>query len=259
MPTDPKTVRAYDAHAPEYADRAALGKNTAHDFLEKPALMARIPKLKGKRVLLLGVGSGAECTEYLEQHLASLVATDISAGLVAEGRKRYPGVDFRVMDMEKLELPDESFDLVVSSLALHYLPSWKEVLREVRRVLVPHGEFLFSTHHPLTWASETVRETGKRSRVLGYAKYSDGRGEPIGNYLESRPVSDQLFNTIDVTYYHRPFSALMSDLLASGMVIKEVAEPLPTYEAHEKHPAFAKIHSKIPLFLIVHLLKNKAS
>ena len=48
-------------------------------------------------------------------------------------------------------LRDNSFDLVVSSLTLHYLPNWITVFQEFNRILLPTGLLLFSTHHPFTY------------------------------------------------------------------------------------------------------------
>lgn len=45
-------------------------------------------------------------------------------------------------------LADDTFDVVVAALLLHYLRDWVAPLRELRRVLRPDGALVFSTHHP---------------------------------------------------------------------------------------------------------------
>lgn len=64
---------------------------------------------------------------------------DLSPGMVALARKRLGDeTDLRVADFgEHLPYDDDSFDVVVCSLALHYLKDWIAPLTELRRVLRP--------------------------------------------------------------------------------------------------------------------------
>ena len=50
---------------------------------------------------------------------ADVTGVDISDGLITIAKESYPECDFKVMDMEKLEFTDESFDFAYSSLAIH--------------------------------------------------------------------------------------------------------------------------------------------
>ena len=249
MPTDPKTVRSYDDNAATWAENMRAGKSSAHRFLEKPAMRAMLPELASKDVLAIGAGS-AEEYEFLAATGARVVATDISAGLVAEARTRTPAGDFRVMDMEKLDFPRDSFDFVYSSLALHYLESWKAVLSRVRVVLRPGGKFLFSVHHPVAWGAASSKDTVGRHSYLGYTKKRDDTVEIHGDYLTPRPISNIYMNTIEVTYWNRPISDMLRDIREAGFELLDMQEPKATSEAKKTDPAFWEIRQKIPLFVI---------
>lgn len=74
----------------------------------------------------------------------SVLATDISPTILtyAAQAARVQGVsnlETRVMDGEKLDLPDASFDVVLSRVGLIYFPDQQRALAEIRRVLVPGG------------------------------------------------------------------------------------------------------------------------
>jgi ubiquinone/menaquinone biosynthesis C-methylase UbiE len=65
---------------------------------------------------------------------------DLNPGMVALARERLG---------ERLPYDDHSFNVVVCSLALHYLKDWVAPLKELRRVLRPGGRLVVSVPH---WA-----------------------------------------------------------------------------------------------------------
>jgi SAM-dependent methyltransferase len=100
----------------------------------------------GCRVLDVAAGAG---DQTLQAALrvgpgGSVLATDISPAILAfaaaEARRAgLANVATRAMDGERLELTDESFDVVISRVGLIYFPDQQRALREMRRVLVPGG------------------------------------------------------------------------------------------------------------------------
>lgn len=101
----------------------------------------------GSRVLDVAAGAGDQTLQIASRvgPGGSVLATDLSARILtfAAHEARSAGlfnVDTRVMDGEQLELPDASFDAVVSRLGLIYFPDQQRALREMRRVLVPGGK-----------------------------------------------------------------------------------------------------------------------
>jgi SAM-dependent methyltransferase len=76
---------------------------------------------------------------------------DLSGALLGIARERLgPDVPLHQADLSQpLAFPDNAFDLVLSSLVMHYLAEREPTLREVHRVLPSRGRLVLSTHHPL--------------------------------------------------------------------------------------------------------------
>lgn len=256
MPTDKKTIKSYDEYALKWAERMRSGKNIVHKFLEKPAMYKKLPDLRGKSVLCIGCGTGEECAHLKSLGAKRVVGIDISKGLIDFAKKSYPDLEFQVMDMEKLNFPDDFFDFVYSSLTMHYVKDLTKTLKSIHHVLKDNGRFLFSTHHPVKWGAKTNRSKEKDSFLIGYEKYKNGECEVFGDYLNTRKIDDIWFDEFNVTYYHRSLSEIIGDILKSGFVISDFIEPKPLKSVVKEKPNFYDIHSKIPLFMIFELKKE---
>ena len=108
----------------------------------------------GSRVLDVAGGSGEPALTAATRIGATgyVLSTDLSANLVrlASENARARGLDAarfeaRVMDGEHLDLPDASFDAVLSRLGLIYFPDRKRALGEMRRVLTPGGRVVLAS------------------------------------------------------------------------------------------------------------------
>lgn len=100
----------------------------------------------GDHVLDVAAGAGEQTLTAARRVGPSgrVLATDISPRILelaagAASRAGLANVDVRVMDGEALELPDASFDAVVSRVGLIYFPDRDRALAEMRRVLKPGG------------------------------------------------------------------------------------------------------------------------
>ena len=129
-------------------------------------------KLKNKKILMLGCGTGEE-SKLLETFGANpeqLTGIDLSEKSIEIAKNTYKNVEFIVADMNKLPFENESFDFVYSSLAIHYSATPEETYKEVYRVLKKGGQFLFSVGHPLRWSSEEKNIEGETIRIIGCSK-----------------------------------------------------------------------------------------
>ncbi len=257
MPTDKTTIESYNKYTIKCAEKMRSGKNIKHSFLEKPAMYKKLPNLKGKTVLCIGCGTGEECEHIKSLGAKRVIGIDISKERINFLKERNPDLEFHTMDMEKLDFTDNSFDFIYSSLALHYSKDWTKILRKVYKIMKKDGVFLFSTHHPIRWGAEINKSKDKNTFLLGYRKYKSGESKVFGDYLTTRKINDVLSKDFKVSYYHRPISAIIRDIIKSGFIISDFIEPKPLKSVikEKDKPDFYKIYSKIPLYMIFELRK----
>jgi ubiquinone/menaquinone biosynthesis C-methylase UbiE len=100
------------------------------------------------RVLEIGVGTGLSIPLY--PPVDELVATDPSEPMLRRAKRRAAesgrDVTFVEAPAEQLPFEDDSFDTVVSMVVLCTVRDQQRALQEIRRVLRPTGQFLFSEH-----------------------------------------------------------------------------------------------------------------
>jgi len=125
-----------------------------------PALVARFgdpPPIRARRrvlladaqgaVLEIGVGPGVNFQHYIPSKVSKLYALEPNPGMVrlAERRRRETNLDVEYLDLpgERIPLPDESVDTVVSTFTLCTIDGVTEALGEILRVLRPGGKLIF--------------------------------------------------------------------------------------------------------------------
>lgn len=135
-------------------DRSRQGLQAAGEWSE---LQKLLPDFTGKRVLDLGCGYGWHCRYAAEQGAAWVLGTDISHKMLREAhtRNQLPNVEYRCAAMEDLDFAPASFDVVISSLAFHYVRDFGPLIQKVAHWLKPGGELVFSTEHPVFTAYGT--------------------------------------------------------------------------------------------------------
>jgi demethylmenaquinone methyltransferase/2-methoxy-6-polyprenyl-1,4-benzoquinol methylase len=92
----------------------------------------------GERILDIAAGTGTSAA-VLARAGASVVAVDFSPGMIAEGRRRHPRIEFVEADAERLPFGDEEFDAVTISFGLRNVSHPQAALAEMYRVLKPGG------------------------------------------------------------------------------------------------------------------------
>ena len=138
---DFKTVeQAYDRWAPVYD----LVFGGVFSKGRKAAIQAT--NKIGGRVLEVGVGTGISLPQYAP-HLR-IFGTDISEAMLRKAHQRVAELRLKnveglaVMDAEKLEFPDDSFDVVMAQYVVTAVPNPEVALDEFARVLRPGGEMI---------------------------------------------------------------------------------------------------------------------
>jgi ubiquinone/menaquinone biosynthesis C-methylase UbiE len=102
----------------------------------------------GQSVLDIGCGAG-RTTSHITSLTENVIGVDLSEELIEAAREKFPSTDFRVMDVVKMDFPDNSFDVLVFSYnGLCYVhPEEKRMaaINEIKRVLKPGGVYIFSS------------------------------------------------------------------------------------------------------------------
>ena len=129
----------------------------------------------GQRVLDIAAGAGEPAVSAAERVGPDgyVLATDISEGIVAiaaqvASERGLKQIETRVMDGEKLDLPDASFDAVLCRLGLMYMPQPVTALREWRRALKVGGRvavIVYSTPDRNGWGSVPASIIRQRAQL----------------------------------------------------------------------------------------------
>lgn len=100
-------------------------------------------------VLEIGFGTGLNLPHYPED-IQKLTVIDANPGMNALAQKRIQtspiSIEHRVLNSERLPMPDNSFDSVVSTWTLCSIANVDQALKELHRVLKPGGKFFFLEH-----------------------------------------------------------------------------------------------------------------
>lgn len=208
-------------------------------YYERPATVSLIPKVKGKKVLDAGCAAGWY-TKYLLEKGAAVTALDFSSQMIEMTKKRV-GDRAKIIRADLNEplsfIHDKSMDVVLSSLALHYIENWDGVLGEFNRVLKKEGQIIISVHHPFMDFTVFNRE----------------------NYFLTELLDDEwdtASGKVKLQFYRRPLSKIIMSIIDSGFTIEKLLEPMPTEEFKNKLPDAYDRLTKKPQFLFIRARKN---
>lgn len=224
----------------EKMPRSVKGLEAAGEW---PVLKGLLPELKNKNVLDLGCGFGWHCRYAREQQASSVIGVDISEKMLGTAREKTddPFITYLNIPIEDIHFSDAQFDVVISSLALHYIKSFETICDKVFRFLKPGGSFIFSVEHPIF--------TSREEQNWHYDEDGIRLHWPIDNY-QSEGMRNTTFLTENVIKYHRTISTYINDLIIAGFKINAVKEPMATDEMIRNVPEM-KDENRRPMFLIV--------
>ncbi len=217
---------------------------------EWPAFRALLPSLRDKSLLDLGCGFGWHCRYARAQGARSVIGVDLSEKMLARAKAAAndPGIEYRRCAIENCDFRAEEFDLVISSLALHYVEHLDLVCRNVYRWLKPGSAFVFSVEHPVFTAIAAQQWClGPGGERLHW---------PVDDYLHEGPRHTQ-WMVDNVVKYHRTVATYINTLIDSGFCISKVLEPGPTAEMLIRQPEW-KDECRRPIFILFAAVKAAA-
>lgn len=207
------------------------------------ALQKLLPDFTGRRVLDLGCGFGWHCAYAAEHGAASVVGIDLSEKMLAKAREQNaaPNITYIRMPVEEVCYPADSFDLVISSLAFHYVPSFDAVCGKVDACLARGGDFVFSVEHPVF--------TAQGPQDWYYGAQGEKLHWPVDRYFEEGKRT-AVFLGESVTKYHRTLETYIQTLLRHGFVVTGLVEPEPEQGMLQTVPGMAD-ELRRPMMLLV--------
>lgn len=206
-----------------------------------------LPDFQGKDVLDLGCGFGWHCRYAIENGAQSVIGIDLSERMLAKAREinSTKGIQYERKALEDVDYPAEKFDIIISSLTLHYVESFDSIAQNIYKWLTPGGSFVFSVEHPVFTAE------GGQDWVYG----KDGQKIcwPVDRYFIEGKRSTTFLGE-NVIKYHRTLTSYLNTLIKAGFKIKEVIEPEPGQEMLKEIPEM-KEELRRPMMLIVSAVK----
>ncbi len=228
-----------------HMDRSQNGLDSAGEW---HTLKKMLPDFSGKRVLDLGCGFGWHCQYAMEHNAKCVVGIDISHKMLEQAKLKNGSehIKYICMPIEDIDFPKGSFDVVISSLAFHYIKSFKDICNKVNHCLSEGGNFVFSAEHPVFTAYGTQEwycdETGKHLHWPVDRYFCEG--ERHANFLGE-----------DVVKYHKTLTTYVNTLIRSGFEITGLVEPEPDEHLLKEVP---EMHEELrrPMMLIISSIKK---
>lgn len=178
-------------------------------------------------VLDLGCGYGWFCRWAVEDGgVDSVLGTDISEKMLerAESWRSVSSevgskISYEQRDLENILLSEGAYNLVYSSLALHYLPrsAIQSLFKQVYLSLKPGGRFVFLVEHPVMTAPS----------VLGWKKSDkDEFYWPLNHYIDEGLRVTSWLGSDDVKRYHLTTETYLNLLFDADFVLDSSRESL---------------------------------
>lgn len=222
---------------------------SANDVIEIPIFRKMMPDVKNKKILDLGCGYGENDLYFRKQGASYVLGTDISTHMIkiANEKNKIDGVEYKELAMEDISNLNEKFDIVISSLAFHYVPDFDGLVKNIYNILNDGGILVFSQEHPITSCLHFV-EGLEHNKI----KLKDKEYTLVADYNRCG-LRENPWNGIKVKKYFRNFSTIINTLVKNGFVIDELNECEPTEEMIEKNSKYInQFDSPYFLFIKVH-------
>ncbi|WP_150274888.1 class I SAM-dependent methyltransferase [Paenibacillus tepidiphilus] len=225
-----------DANFAKYMERRQWQEN-ANDTLEKPVILELIGDVQGKKILDLGCGDAKFAKDLFDLGCEEYSGIEGSANMVQAAAAAVKGYNASVIHttMESWQPLHNSFDLVISRLAVHYIEDLASLLQKIHQALKPGGSFIFSLEHPVI--TSTLQTSGTRTNWI------------VDNYF-IEGYREQQWLGGSVQKYHRSIEQYYIALQQAGFRIDYLRESNPQRKNFSTDETYER-RLRIPLFLFL--------
>lgn len=249
---------SWEAIADGWAERVRTDTDFSRKLVLDAPHLARLGDVEGNRILDAGCGEG-RFSRMLAERGAKVTGLDLSERMIEHARKAegdHPlHIEYYILDMCDLSVfEDESFDVVVAYLSIIDVEDYERATAEIARVLKPGGQFLFSVVHPCFYPPGAKWEPRKPGAIPIFDK--DKLYLKVDNYFPARELRFKMWPTApaETINYHRPLSNYAHVCRANSLLIRDIAEPVPTNEVLEKRDDL-RAYLRAPYFMIIDCVK----
>jgi len=232
---NPKFFKAYSNFP-----RSVEGLKAAGEW---PDFKKMLPDFNHKSVLDIGCGFGWHAQYAAQNGAEKVIGIDLSQNMlkVATEKNDFSNVHYQQMAMEDLDFPENSFDVAISSLALHYTPDFNNICQRVSKCLTVDGDFIFSVEHPIF--------TAYGNQDWFYDENGQITCWPVDHYF-SEGKREAKFLGQKVVKYHKTLTTYLNTLIKNNFSITGIVEPTPPERLIETVPGM-KDELRRPMMLIV--------
>lgn len=232
-----KVKEAYDNLAERY--NALIDHKPHNAYYDRPNTLKLLGDCKGKIILDAACGPGKYAEELMTKG-AIVTGFDLSTQMIVQAQERNKNLGtFFVHDMgQPLKmLKNNSFDIVLCALAMHYLKEWELTIQEFHRVLKPNGKLVISIEHP-------------------FFEYNYFKSD---KYFEVEPVKctwTGFGNPIEINSYRRSLSSCILPFVNNGFYIDQLIEPKPVEEFEKFDPKHFEELNNFPAFMCISAIRK---
>lgn len=235
-----------------FKKRANLKKFDFNRDIEVPAMIKMIGPAHSKNILDIGCGFGDHVKHLSKKNPKKIIGFDLSKEFVDIANSlKIKNTEFFVGDMnKKFKFKDSSFDIIFSSLAIHYAKDIDKFFKEVKRVLKKGGTFVFSTGHPIF---NLINQS--KNHLIGIQKNSRQK-HIFGNYFDETLKTNNFGSSGKFVLRNFTIETLIKTGLKNGFELINYKDAKPTKESKRIDSDKYKLTTTLPTFIIFKFKKK---
>ncbi|MDN3548000.1 class I SAM-dependent methyltransferase [Mucilaginibacter aquaedulcis] len=168
--TEKSAVEAYDLWSDDY-DKQPDNLMLHLDGKLFYYLISQI-NIQGKQVADIGCGTGRHWSVIFDKQPGALTGFDVSGGMLQKLKEKYPQAQIRqITDNLFSDVPDETYDVIISTLTVAHIENIEEALQSWTRLLKSGGDMIITDFHPHTLAFGGKRTFKHNNAVMTVRNY----------------------------------------------------------------------------------------
>ena len=245
--------KIWDALSSYWDERMSDEGDWYNKFVIHPVVLKIIGKIKGKKILDAGSGTGS-LARVLARKGAKITAVDYSKEMLnfAIRRQERENLNIRYHCFYLENLPkyiNQKFDVVVVNLSFQDFVNYQDILKAFRKLLHKGKKLILSLEHPCFTIFDNLHVTSKR-KWLNFLYSEDDPLKVLTKYKNYHRSIIFWTRNLSMVSFHRTLEEYSIALYKNKFTISRIFEPTIPIEEIPNAPQNSLIH-KIPLFMII--------